>query len=539
MLSSLFALLLAFSAFGDERPAPRVRHDAVPTHPPSVTASLYLRPGQRVKLTKLSGARKNFDFRPGSAEKILPLPAGTELKVIETRRLPSGNYGVEVEFQLEGKTGRGWIYYQPDKPDAVLIGDNGEPVKREERDDSDSSFLDLPSLREQVQVDAVVPDGPGSRPADTVEASLVKIAELSAKMAGTAPLPPQKNMKIQRGYYSPDEVPGGFRPRSSASQCEKRDFREKLGDVRDQDGLGWCFAYAASDLLGFYTGKRPSPFELSVRYFQRADMTGESVVKQIKEGAGISGAGGGNVGMALQLAMREGVCAESVVPSTDYVQSYLSGLATNDPLRRELEAQVKRGRLDWLANVMLKVESFQNQRGDLLKDPALTCQAALSANLLFPTLDMAAILAALKSGKTKAEIFNWLAHLSCEKKDQLPPELKNDGLVLGNNEMGNGHRFFPQIDKLLDKNEPVAVTYNPTHFRVDENAPPGSRNTDDLHVSLIVGREFRDGKCQYLLRNTWGPSCSGYKRPCERGHFWMTEEDVNSHVSQLEYMERK
>ncbi len=49
------------------------------------------------------------------------------------------------------------------------------------------------------------------------------------------------------------------------------------------------------------------------------------------------------------------------------------------------------------------------------------------------------------------------------------------------------------------------------------------------HVSLVVGRRQQGGKCQYLVRNTWGTSCSFYKKwECDKdasgqgtGGFWV------------------
>jgi hypothetical protein len=370
---------------------------------------------------------------------------------------------------------------------------------------------------------------------DAVEASLKKLAELSEKMKGDAPKPPASHAVTTTGYsYNPNEEVK-FVARTNAERCSTKNFKDRFGEVRNQDGLGWCFAYAASDLLAFYTGKSPSAFALSLRYFQRTDLSGKELVELLNSGEAISSVGGGNIGGALQLAMQEGYCLESAVPSTDYVQSYMARLSKDNPLQKELEAFVQRGRYEWLANAVLKIEDFHKQKMDLVKDPAATCQVAQVANFLYPTLDMPSILAAMKSGKTKVELFNWLTHLACSEKEKVPAGLKASGMYAGKDK---GAKLLPKIDELMDRGEPSLITYNPNPFWIDENAPADAPEDDSLHGSLLVGREFRDGKCQYLVRNTWGPSCSGYQRPCERGHFWMTEEDIAKHSFQLEFVEK-
>ena len=48
--------------------------------------------------------------------------------------------------------------------------------------------------------------------------------------------------------------------------CQPTDLRDKLGPVRNQDTMGWCYAFAAADLLTADTGKTISAFDIALNY---------------------------------------------------------------------------------------------------------------------------------------------------------------------------------------------------------------------------------------------------------------------------------
>jgi hypothetical protein len=50
------------------------------------------------------------------------------------------------------------------------------------------------------------------------------------------------------------------------------------------------------------------------------------------------------------------------------------------------------------------------------------------------------------------------------------------------------------------------------------------------HFSVITGRrKTATGKCEVLIRNSWGKSCKGYPKPenCENGQYWVDEQTLN------------
>ncbi len=49
----------------------------------------------------------------------------------------------------------------------------------------------------------------------------------------------------------------------SSSECSPKDFRSKLPPVREQDSIGWCYAFVAADLISFEIGESVSPIYLA------------------------------------------------------------------------------------------------------------------------------------------------------------------------------------------------------------------------------------------------------------------------------------
>lgn len=60
------------------------------------------------------------------------------------------------------------------------------------------------------------------------------------------------------------------------------------------------------------------------------------------------------------------------------------------------------------------------------------------------------------------------------------------------------------------------------------------------HASIIVGKRARGGRCQFLVRNTWGNSC-GYDWECEKNQqgqeegFWVDAEALVDNIYKLDY----
>jgi hypothetical protein len=83
--------------------------------------------------------------------------------------------------------------------------------------------------------------------------------------------------------------------------------------------------------------------------------------------------------------------------------------------------------------------------------------------------------------------------------------------------------YFPAVGKALkiiaelDKKNPVAITYKAEFLKQKNKRLTRIKNYFKApnHQSLLAGKRVRDGKCQFLLKNSWGNYC-GYRWECQK-----------------------
>lgn len=284
-------------------------------------------------------------------------------------------------------------------------------------------------------------------------------------------------------------------------------------NTRNQDGLGWCYSYVASDLLSYRENKRISAigFVKPGLYFDitRERRAGEAVSRAIDN-----------------TKVNNRLCLEKDLPSTDYFltlknrtgngflhQTLNEILATYDAIAASLEQAKKSGR-------------------------DLTCVDQKSKNTiakLFPTTTCLEILNAVKHS-TKKQFLDKLLITSCNPVRTRPFSRKTyaeeDGWWLTPKK-----RLNDQIDRVLESKNIAGLTYN--------FAPVMNMEGRAMHASVVVGRKFntRTRQCEYLIRNSHGRSCGAshpetrcdtscnedINKDCRRnnGYFWISERFLN------------
>lgn len=90
-------------------------------------------------------------------------------------------------------------------------------------------------------------------------------------------------------------------------------------------------------------------------------------------------------------------------------------------------------------------------------------------------------------------------------------------------EVGKPTLMLEKWDKLLEKEnpQPIGINYN---SGVLKNKKGGG------HASLVVGRRWKNNRCEYLVHNSWGKSCSKYPWECEDGRIWIPGETLAAKV---------
>ena len=303
-------------------------------------------------------------------------------------------------------------------------------------------------------------------------------------------------------------------------KCTQVDNRNDiLGEVRDQDSMGWCYAYAAADLITYKYGQRVSAVDVALKHndpqsyddpksHDDQDVDDDLFLDTEEKESEIEG---GLVEMGVKIPLQRGVCLESDVPSDDYKDVELLGILQNAESLQH----------DFLNTV------YKN-REEIRKD---ICSRFSSILSLFPQLNINDIVEILEKSSRTNFIDN-LRNKGCKSR---VVKDKNVKLVAkAANNYNEKLLLFSEIDKQLESKNVVSATLV-GELLVDRDTVSSNIN----HAMLVVGRRFNSQTkhCEYLLRNSWGKSCSYYDHFCDKGHLWISKADLNRNIYKITYIE--
>lgn len=281
-----------------------------------------------------------------------------------------------------------------------------------------------------------------------------------------------------------------------------------LDNARNQDSVGWCYAYTASDLLSYRLKKRISAVSLYDSGQEiEADISSPSAGK------------GGDIGDSIRnyLAKNKGLCLESELPSSDFQFCTYNNYA------------------EFLNYFLNSARSFEFDK--TLKENL--CLAD-DLNTAFPGIDINTIRYRISRNGSK-NLMEYLykqkcrtAHFSNVKINPINrylPRVKPDSML-------------EDIDRLLNNKEVIGVGY--TYSKMIDRGERGD------HASLIVGRKYNPEtrECEYLMRNSMGKECNFVIKPgltcmkvCDdkgcryNGHFWVSRSLLKENLIGITYLE--
>lgn len=284
----------------------------------------------------------------------------------------------------------------------------------------------------------------------------------------------------------------------------KENLIDHFSKPRDQDSVGWCGAYATTDSLSFAVGEAVSAVDVSINQYAN-----EGNQNKLQDLSGIS------VLSATDVAKTNGYCPESVIPSDQTSSSNLGHQA-----------------IQTLMETFQQIADDYKTRG-MPKDYCVTCAGSQFEKVIKPTLpgvtsDMIReVLVANRGDSLKS--LRALMHKLCEGKRKIAKP-KTDFFYT------SGKNVAKIMDDALDNDSMPSIGMNTSFFAKDESVPGGHGG----HEMMVVARRpGANGKCEYLIRNSWGRSCSFYKphiaEKCDpaKGSFWMDSDQMQAGVSDV------
>lgn len=283
--------------------------------------------------------------------------------------------------------------------------------------------------------------------------------------------------------------------------CTPVDFRSRLPPLRNQDSVGWCYAFAASDLVSFKVGTAISPVDIAIS----TEAAKESYFSYLKgffssgDHAGRRLTGGDRVHTAIKYGSKRGFCRDADLPSDDYVYA-------------QMRADLKSA-LDEIGKMRASARAMGHASAGKCDEEYRRLRS------IFPNISPAELADALDASSFRP-LLDLLVDKTCKNRIKPRGGIEAEFIKL------QGKRPAEKattLNRILSSGRPVGIGYD-ANVVYDMNK--GSEYKDN-HDSSIVGRRWnsRSNSCEYLLRNSWGRSCSipDPQYDCENGYVWLPE----------------
>ncbi|WP_142699474.1 C1 family peptidase [Bdellovibrio sp. ZAP7] len=286
--------------------------------------------------------------------------------------------------------------------------------------------------------------------------------------------------------------------------CTSVDMSKDMPPARNQDSVGWCYAFTAADLMSYKLKKNISAVDIALAY-QDDWISGMD--------RGILGTAapdirGGFTDKALQMASKNGFCLESELPSED---NQGGNFAAN---LKELDIY---------------------GRNQILSQNLACNDLYTEAKKMFPKINLTDVQDVVN--KTVEEDFILgLRNKTCKNRIQAKPEVvivQRKGFFNGLKDTVDSavseEKYAQIIDEQLSANNPLSLGID-SHAIYDRRAPASTPSSASFHAVTLVGRRFNEktGQCEYKIKNSWGKGCSSPDKSynCSQGQFWMSKPDL-------------
>jgi len=287
------------------------------------------------------------------------------------------------------------------------------------------------------------------------------------------------------------------------SECTPVDLRDDFPvKMRNQNGISWCYAHAASDLLQF-TYRIPvqiSAADIAINYAESDVSKVITFFKRIfSAGARAEPPQTGFIKKAIKKTLPEGYCPEEFLPSEHWTR-----------------VDAKSGQRSRTGILDAILDSYAIQKK--VRSGAIRSPEELDHYYEFPHVNRDQFFDLVRNSR-KASFLYRLRGLACsgERRPYPSVQLDLDFQV-------SGRRVFKKINPALGSRTPVGLDFFSGIFDDYEHF---KKKIIDLHTVLLYGRRFDAGlkECVYLMKNSYGEDCSQYDPAikCEKGYLWFPE----------------
>lgn len=309
-------------------------------------------------------------------------------------------------------------------------------------------------------------------------ALLLIVASLSA-WAGAGKLTNSVKTKVT---VTPPET-----PEQVAGRCAPVNLRSTLGPVRNQDDLYWCYAFTAADMVS-------------------------QALRQEKSGL---------VGLTADGVLRDDVSALHVTGSHQLRkrQNLLDHQKQGGNIAEAARSAIARGRL-CRESELSSQGGTRNPELVRLQEASQRSRSAENRSQMNQRLSEELIQSRCRAAEMDMQV------LSFGSDTRASEYARNDSV-------SENRKLRQEMDKALDQGRMAGIGFR-SAFMMDR---PGHR----YHAVGIIGRKMINGKCNYLVRDSYGPGCRSdyhpeYRKRCQNGETWVEEDALVKNIATVNYI---
>ncbi len=319
------------------------------------------------------------------------------------------------------------------------------------------------------------------------------------------------------------------------SECSDIDIRDKMkpeikkhfSTPRNQDGIGWCYAFSAADLLTAEMGEPVSASHVSAIFNKEIDNSffmkfGYNIGRLLTDSTFDESYEGGWVDRALENAVDEKfVCSEKALPfDKNHYGETAEVIKRLEKIKESIDNDEISPRYSCVEIEVLKLKALSNIRVSeiysiLEQDNMNTALAEILEKNCKDNL--------IKLKKFKVKSLH-KPRLSRINRDRSRSEEKRAERRL--------KKYYGKVGEVLSAGKPLGISYDVSDIM----------DSSGGHASVLTARRWKDGKCQFKIRNSWGKGCRSYDmnkiEECNygEGSFWVDDKSFYNMVTDLDYI---
>ncbi|MFS4460588.1 hypothetical protein [Bdellovibrio sp. HCB2-146] len=332
-------------------------------------------------------------------------------------------------------------------------------------------------------------------------------------------------------------------------ECSTKDYSSRFVPPKDQGNVGFCYSFAASDLVAEAAGVKPpdtvSAFQTAAQYVsmspEEVQRANEAIVFEnpvaipmggMVAGPSMSGStinpnfrnhnptgqpllkreGGQTDLIAAHLISQSRACLEKDVPSELMEKGY------KDPAQQKFFA-LQMGKLAGGEQVQkfVKTDIYKKMQTSCVSDPFLE------------NLD--------QTRPLKEAIQDWAAEKLRQQTDKMCVNpVWTKGLKVHTRAFDGGSGAVKYMMSVLEKDRPFALHYNVS------NLVQWPKNAQSWHASIVTGRRWNKSKqvCEVVIKNSWGENCENALDPksCDKGTWYLDIETFAKEKSEVIWIDK-